>query len=112
MFESLSQAELHHRIAEDPSPTLVFFTAEGCGACRHLKQVLLRLRQRRPEWLFYEINAQQEMGLTREFEVFHLPALFLFHNGDFHAGISAEARPEAIERAVIEALRQAPKEAP
>ncbi len=55
-----------------------------------------------------EIDAQRKIGLARKFEIFDLSTLFLVGYGNY----PAEARPETIERAVIEALRQAPKDAP
>ncbi len=112
MFPQLSQFDLHHRIAENPSPTLVFFSAESCASCRHLKAILARLREQRPEWIIYEVNAQKEMGLTREFDVFHLPAMFLFHNGEFHSELSCEASVDTIGKAILQQLREPAGEAP
>ena len=40
MFEKLSQFDLHHRIAEEQDPALVFFTSTECGACRHIRIIL------------------------------------------------------------------------
>lgn len=112
MFEKLNQFDLHHRIASENTPTLVFFTAEGCSSCQYLKQILSQISKKNPFWRLYEVDAAQEMGLTREFEVFHLPALFLFHNGEFHAELQCEARIPSIEAAVEAALQQPPQEAP
>ena len=112
MFPQLSQFDLHHRIAENPAPTIVFFGSDGCSSCRHLHEILKLVRQRRPDWLVYEIDAQAEMGLTREFEVFHLPAMFLFKQGNFHCEISCEASPSAVEEAVTAAMQQPAQEAP
>jgi len=108
----MSQFDLHHRISEAPAPTLVFFTSPACGACHHLKQVLREVQTRHPDWRIYEIDAVQEGGLVREFEVFHLPALFLFSDGNYHCTLDCEARTDAIERAVEAALRLPPEEAP
>ena len=112
MFPKMSQFDLHHRIAEDPAPTLVFFTSPACAACRHLKLVLREVQARHPDWRIYEIDAEQEGDLVREFEVFHLPALFLFSDGNYHRALDCEARVEAIERAIEEALQLPPEEAP
>jgi thioredoxin-like negative regulator of GroEL len=112
MFPQLSQFDLHHRIAENRAPTIVFFSSDGCSSCRHLQQILEQVQSRRPEWLVYEVDAQAEMGLTQEFEIFHLPAMFLFKKGNFHREISCEASPSAIEEAVTAAMRQPAQEAP
>lgn len=112
MFPRLSQFDLHHRIENNPSPTLVFFSSPSCGSCRQLRTALGELRRRRPEWLVYEIDAEQEGGLVREFEVFHLPAMFLFHRGRFHREISCPPTASEIETAVLAGLVQPPQEAP
>ena len=112
MFAQLSQFDLHQHIAENATPTLVFFSTDGCSSCRHLKQILLQLQNRHPEWMLYEVDAQKEMGLTSEFEVFHLPAIFLFDQGEYHSEISCAASVSAIEEAVSQALRAQPQEAP
>jgi thioredoxin-like negative regulator of GroEL len=112
MFENLTQFDLHHRIAEHDTPTLVFFSSVDCGSCRYLKASLGSVKARHPDWHIFEVDAQHEMGLTREFEVFHLPALFLFSDGEFHAQLHCEAAPGKIEHAVSEALAQPAQEAP
>ncbi len=112
MFPQLSQFDLHHRIAASPAPTLVFFTSRACGSCRQLRRALEVLRHKRPDWLIYEVDAEREGGLVREFEVFHLPAMFLFKDGDFHREIDSLATPQALEAAIEAALAQPPGEAP
>ena len=112
MFARLTQFDLHHRIAEQTATTLVFFTSPACASCRHLKVVLGEISARHPEWRVFEVDAQQEAGLVNEFDVFHLPSLFLFARGDFHAALSCEASPGAIEAAVASALLQPAQEAP
>jgi thioredoxin-like negative regulator of GroEL len=112
MFEKLTQFNLHHRVAEQATPTLVFFTAPACASCRHLKAVLQLVASRQPDWRIFEVNAQQESGLVNEFEVFHLPSMFLFSAGDYHAELSCEANPAAIETAIEAALHQPRMEAP
>lgn len=112
MFPRLTQFDLHHRIEANASPTLVFFTSSACGSCRQLRRALEELRHNHPDWLIYEVDAEEEGGLVREFEVFHLPAMFLFYAGRFHREISSAATPSAIEAAILSTLDQPPHEAP
>lgn len=93
-------------------PTLVFFSSAGCSSCRHLQRILEETSAGHPEWLIYQVDAQQDIALAREFEVFHLPALFLFDQGNYHSEISCEATTAAIEEAVNSALKCPPQEAP
>ncbi len=108
----LTQFDFHHVLAETDGLSLVFFTSPGCGACRHLKRILEEQADEFSSIHLFEVDAQQEMALTREFEVFHLPALFLFQNGQYHAPIQAEPSPGSLWLAIEEALAAEPQEAP
>ncbi len=112
MFSQLTQFDFHQQLAETPGVSIVFFSSPDCGSCRHLKQVLTQLRQQQNDWHFFEVNAQQDAGLVREFELFHLPALFLYSDGEFHCEIQAESRLIAIANAVQHALARPAQEEP
>ena len=88
------------------------FTSPDCGGCRHLRQVLHEVSRREPDWRVFEVDAQRDPALTNEFEVFHLPTVFLFKDGIFHRQLETEARTEAIISATRSALRQPAREAP
>lgn len=108
----LSQFNFHHTLEDTEGTSLVYFTGLGCGACRQLKRVFEEHEQAFQSIHLFEVDAQQEMALTREFEVFHLPSMFLFHNGHYHAPIHAEPRAHSLLAAIDEALSAAPQEAP
>lgn len=108
----LSQFDFHHALAETNGVSLVYFTAPGCGACRRLKQILESRPRELARLNLFEVDAQQDMALTREFEVFHLPAMFLFKDGHYHAAIHAEPVPNSLIAAIETALATAPQEAP
>lgn len=111
-FAALSQFDFHARLADGAGPALILFTAAGCGSCRHLRGVLREVRRREPAWRIYEVDAERDAALTNEFEVFHLPTVFLFNDGNFHCQLQAEAGPSAIISATRSALQQAPQDAP
>jgi thioredoxin-like negative regulator of GroEL len=111
-LSALSQFDFHTRIAETTGVALTVFTSVDCGACRHLRQVLPAVLRLRPEWQVFEIDAQREAGLTNEFEVFHLPSVFVFYDGQYHCPLGAESRPSAIIDAVHTALQRPAQEAP
>ncbi|MGM0594633.1 MAG: thioredoxin family protein [Pseudomonadota bacterium] len=112
MVERLTQFDFHHRLVETGGVSLVYFTAPGCGACRRLKQLLETHREAFARLHLFEVDAQQDMALTREFEVFHLPSLFLFRDGQFHAPLHAEPTPTALLSAIDAALAAEALEAP
>jgi len=109
---ALSQFDFHLRLGETPGIALVMFSSPDCGGCRHLRQVLREVHRREPGWRLFEVDAQRDQALTHEFEVFHLPTIFLFHDGEFHCQLQAEAHPAAIIAATGSALQRPPEEAP
>jgi thioredoxin-like negative regulator of GroEL len=109
---ALTQFDLHHRLAEVTGAAIVCFTAANCGSCRQMKRTLAELRRARPDLAVFEVDAQHEAGLTREFSVFHLPALFLFRDGEYHRPVEAEPLPGPLAAAIDAALDQPPLEAP
>lgn len=111
-MNTLDQFNFHHKLVESGGTSLVVFTAQGCGACRRLKRVFESHPGEFSSLALYEVDAQHEMALTREFEIFHLPAMFLYHEGEFHAEIQAEPLPGAILAAIGRALAAPPMEAP
>lgn len=85
---------------------MVLFSAPHCGACRAWKQLL-------PQALadvagaFHEVDVSEATGVARYFGIFHLPTIYLYRDGRFHAELQCEARPDAIRKAV-HALLEAP----
>lgn len=109
---ALSQFDFHVRLSDSTGPALVTFTAAACGACQHLRRVLQEVHKAQPRWALFEVDAGRDEALVNEFEVFHLPTIFLFSDGEFHCRLDAEARPAAIVSATIAALQQPRQEAP
>ena len=108
MPRQLSQFDFHHTLADHAGSAVVVFSNPGCGACRHLLRVLAGM----PELTVYTVDAQRDPGLVREFEVFHLPALFLYRDGVFHCQLHSPAEPARIRAAMHAALALPAEEAP
>ncbi|MDH4133437.1 MAG: thioredoxin family protein [Gammaproteobacteria bacterium] len=112
IFVPLDEFDFHHRLTTTPGPALVIFTGEGCASCRAWKQLLAAYRLRYSDLTLFEVDAGQAQALTREFEVFHLPALFLFRDGQFHGALATEARLDTLHAAIQANLAAPPQEAP
>lgn len=108
----LDQFNFHHALAETEGSSLVFFTSPACGSCKQLKRMFEQHQDEFGEIQLFEVDAQREMALTNEFNVFHLPAMFLYHDGEFHADLHAEPTARAILAAINAALSQPAMEAP
>ncbi|MCU0767718.1 MAG: thioredoxin family protein [Gammaproteobacteria bacterium] len=103
-FFTLTQFDFHQRLTETPGISLVCFTAAGCGSCRQMRQALQGLHASRPALSVFEVDAQHEPGLVREFDVFHLPSLFLYRAGEYHRPLEAEPLPDRLAAALDAAL--------
>ena len=53
---------------------------------------------------FYEVDVSEATGVARYFGIFHLPAVYLYRDGRFHAELLCEARPEAIRQTASQLL--------
>jgi len=53
---------------------------------------------------FYEVDVSEATGVARYFGIFHLPTVYLYRDGRFHAELQCEARPDAIRRATGQLL--------
>ena len=110
-FQELSEFDFHPRLAASTGVAVVMFSGPDCGTCKRLERLL-------PEWLggradhLYRIDVQKSTALARAFEVFHLPSLFVFVDGRYHAPLSAEAAPAPMRAALERLLREPAHEEP
>lgn len=109
--ERLDQFDFHHRLAARGGASLVLFVSPDCGSCRHWHGLLTGFDAGRPLAL-YEVDVQRDAALAAEFGVFHLPALFLYKDGEFHAQLHCEATPDALRACLAGALARPAEEAP
>lgn len=111
LMKLLDESSFHSVLHTSPNVSIVMFSGPGCGACRRLEKHL-------PDWLsgqvgyFYKVDVQKSTGLARAYEVFHLPSLFVFVNGRYHAPLQAEAAPGPMQAALQQLLNQPAHEEP
>ncbi len=103
VFSRLAEGEFHARLAATAGAAVVLFSASSCGACRVWKQ-LLPLALAGMVSALYEVDVGEATGVARYFGIFHLPTLYLYRDGLFHAELQCEARREAIQQAVLNLL--------
>lgn len=111
-IQPLNDNEFYARLGETTGPSIVFFTKPGCSSCRLWKHLLGELLQQRDDIHVYQVDAEQNMALSHEYELFHLPALFLFVDGEFHCELQTEARLTHLQDALETALDSPAGEAP
>ena len=110
-FERLAEGAFHARLAATPGVAAVLFTAPHCGACRAWKRLL-------PEALagvadaLYEVDVGEATGVARYYGIFHLPTIYLYRDGRFHAELQCEARVEVVRETAMRMLGEAAREEP
>ena len=110
-FQELSDFDFHPRLAGSPGVAVVMFSGPHCGACKRLERLL-------PGWLagdadhLYRVDVQKNAAMAHAYEVFHLPSLFVFVDGRYHAPLSAEAAPAPMRAALEKLLREPAHEEP
>lgn len=105
------EPQVHRALRGSSGRLLLMFGRRGCGTCRVAEARVPALARGRVDALVY-LDADDCGGLLREFEVFHLPAMFLFRDGAFHAPLDAPLQADAFAAAVDGAYAAAAQEAP
>lgn len=102
-FSRLAEGEFHARLAASSGIAVVLFSASHCGACRTWKRLLPDALSGLTQTLF-EVDVGEATGVARYFGIFHLPTVYLYRDGRFHAELQCEARREAIHEAALQLL--------
>jgi len=97
LFKPLDEFGFHQELARTPGTAIVMFTGEGCASCRAWKRLLELYGSDHDGIRLFEVDAGHAQALAREFSVHHLPALFLYRDGEYHAELQCEARREALD---------------
>ncbi|NWK78978.1 co-chaperone YbbN [Aquitalea sp. LB_tupeE] len=102
----LDEFGFHHTLAALPGNTLVLFGQPGCSACHAWHQLLETWQPDGLQQLAY-VDVQASMALAHAFEIFHLPTLLLFVNGQYHGQLHSPMQRHAINQ-VLQQLLAAP----
>lgn len=109
-LQALDEFEFYARLEEISGVAVVLFTAPYCGSCRAFHLGLTRLSDE-DGLVVFEVDAGMNPGLVQAYEVFHLPALFLFLDGRYHAELQCDPTPAAL-RAALAVAEHAPAQDP
>ena len=104
----LSDQQFYPHLEDLGGAALVAFGTPGCGACRRLRSLLPALRTALPEVAVLYAEAERCPGVLADLEVFHLPALFVFVDGEVHAAVEAPLSPPLLAGAARRALSAPP----
>ena len=110
-FATLCEGDFHIRVAATTGVAVVLFSAPHCSSCRAWKQLLPQALADVADDLF-EVDVSEATGVARYFDIFHLPTIYLYRDGRFHAELQCEARPATILETVRQLLAGPAQEEP
>ena len=106
----LNDFDLDHAMLAAAGSTLLIFTGAGCAACRVARRELpaMLLPVERLGW----VDAGDNPGAASRYEVFHLPAFFVIHDGAFMGEIHSRMIANDLAAAIGLALGRDADELP
>jgi thioredoxin 1 len=110
-FLRLAEGDFHARLAAVSGVAVVLFSAPGCGACRAWKRLLPQALAGLAAALF-EVDVGEATGVARYYNIFHLPTIYLYRDGQFHAELQCEARHDSVRQSTLRMLAEPAQEEP
>jgi thioredoxin 1 len=84
MLQAVTDRDFDQVIEASSVPVLVEFWKPGCGHCRALMAELERLQvEKGSNLLILTMSVDENFQIPAELEISSLPALALYHNGEF-----------------------------
>ncbi len=79
---NLTDATFDEHVASSDVPVLVDFWAEWCGPCKQIAPILEEIAEEQAGKLtIAKLNIDENLDVTRRFEVMSIPTLLLFKDG-------------------------------
>jgi len=83
----LTDATFDEEIKSADGPVLVDFWAEWCGPCKMISPILEEIASEREGLRVVKLNIDENLEVSRRFEVMSIPTLILFKDGEPQARI-------------------------
>ena len=90
----VNKNNFQEEVLQSDKPVLLDFWAPWCGPCRMVLPLLDEIAAERPDVKVVKVNVDEEGELANQFEVFSVPTLMVFKNGEL-VQQSAGARPKS-----------------
>ena len=98
-METFTDATFDENVKASDVPVLVDFWAEWCGPCKMISPVLEEIAQEHEGKIrIGKLNIDDNLDVTRRFEVMSIPTLILFKDGEEQARlIGAKPKGQLLE---------------
>ena len=94
-IETLTDATFDENVKGSDVPVLVDFWAEWCGPCKMITPVLEEIAEEQEGKVrIAKLNIDDNLDVTRRFDVMSIPTLILFKDGEIAARLIG-AKPKA-----------------
>ena len=111
-FKPLDQFNFHHTLSDRKGINLVLFKKESCSSCAYWYKLLLNYQRANPQTCLYLVDVELDQALANEFDLFHLPVIQIYKDGDYYGEVQCEAGHGNVSECVQKALSQPPQEHP
>lgn len=111
-MSALDQFNFHDTLADASGVSIVLFTKPGCSSCGKWRHLLQSYVKKNLDTRIFEVDSSKDQALAQEFELFHLPSIHLFRDGDYFGELQCEAREELLGQAIKAALAQPAQDMP
>jgi thioredoxin-like negative regulator of GroEL len=111
-FKPLDQFTFHHTLLETKGISLVLFYKSACNSCAYWRKVLLDYQRSNRHIRLFDADLELDPGLAQEFDIFHLPAMQIYKDGDYYGEVQCEAEHGNVSACIKKALSQPPQELP
>ena len=94
----INQENFEQEILQSQQTVLVDFWAPWCGPCRELVPIVDALAEELTDVKVAKVNIDEEMALAKKYNIFSIPTLLVFKNGQpVQKSLGLKSREEILE---------------